>query len=126
MRYAVFLADAARIASAVYRKVNTDQQVKGLYRKITGEVNALTERGSNNCRCNRFARGKVCKDSSGTESKKSEKPVNKVISFAEAVLERVLLLPQQRRRHHLFLAVYLHPRLHSISLYRSIQPLYSI
>ncbi|HNP24231.1 MAG TPA: hypothetical protein PKM63_03875 [Panacibacter sp.] len=89
MRYAGFLADAARIASAVYRKVNADQQVKGLYRKITGEAMRLLKEDQTIADVTGLLEAKYVKTAAAPKAQKSEKPVNKVISFAEAVLERV-------------------------------------
>jgi hypothetical protein len=45
MQYANLLAEASRIASSLYKKLNERQKVKGLYRKLTGEVMYLLKKG---------------------------------------------------------------------------------
>ena len=73
MRYAGFLADAARIASAVYRKVNADQQVKGLYRKITGEAMRLLKEDQTIADVTGLLEAKYVKTAAAPKAQKSQK-----------------------------------------------------
>jgi hypothetical protein len=45
MQYANLLAEASTIASSLYKKLNERQKIKGLYRKLTGEVMYLLKKG---------------------------------------------------------------------------------
>lgn len=46
MYYAGMLANASKIASVVYKKLNEEQKAKGLYRKMTGEAMQLLKTGA--------------------------------------------------------------------------------
>lgn len=93
MRYAGFLAEAARIASAIYGKLDADQKIKGLYRKMTGEAMRLLKADKTITEVTSLLEAKYVKIEAAAKELASEKLVNEVFSFAEAVLESIFTAP---------------------------------
>lgn len=99
MRYAEFLASAARIASGIYRELATEQKIKGLYRKMTGETMRLLKENKTIIEVTCLIEAKYVKIKAASKKPALKNPLNKVFSFADAVLESIFTTPSEAARY---------------------------
>lgn len=93
MHFAGLLASAAKIASAVYRNLPTDQKVKGLYKKMTGEAMQLLKQGKKYEVAEALLEAAYRPVTAAPEQPLEVKQERPDFTFAEALLQSIFAVP---------------------------------